>query len=54
MGFGLVIGFNEHLQLVSTSNYNTAADLHTEQITTAHTAPSCACTLVVAPNSDFF
>jgi hypothetical protein len=27
-GFGLVIWFIDHLQVVTTSNYNTAADLH--------------------------
>jgi hypothetical protein len=35
-GFGLVIVFNNHLQVVSTINYYTLADLHTFQSTVAH------------------
>jgi hypothetical protein len=30
-GFWLVIGFIDHLQAVSTNNYNTTADLHNLQ-----------------------
>jgi hypothetical protein len=30
------IGFIDHLQVVTTSNYNTIANFHTLQITTAH------------------
>jgi hypothetical protein len=36
MGFGLVIGFTDHLQIVTTSNYNAIANSHTQQFTTAH------------------
>jgi hypothetical protein len=31
-GFGLVNGFTDHLQVVTTNNYNTTAELHTLQI----------------------
>jgi hypothetical protein len=36
-GFGLDIGFIDHLHVVTTKNYNTIANFHTLQITTAHT-----------------
>jgi hypothetical protein len=35
MGFGMVIGFIEHLKLVITNIYNAAVNLHTLQFTTA-------------------
>jgi hypothetical protein len=35
-GFGREIGFIDHLHVVPTSNYNTIANFHTLQITTAH------------------
>jgi hypothetical protein len=35
MGFGLVIGFTEHLQIVTTSHYSAIANSHTLQFTTA-------------------
>jgi hypothetical protein len=35
MGFGLVNRFIDHLQGVTTNNYNTISDLHTLQITHA-------------------
>jgi hypothetical protein len=35
MGFGLVIGFIEHLLIVTTSNCNTVTSSHTLQFTTA-------------------
>jgi hypothetical protein len=38
MGVGLITGFNEHLQIVSTSR--TIANSHTQQFTTAHTKSS--------------
>jgi hypothetical protein len=36
MWFGLKIGFIDHLQAATTNNYNTIANFHTLQITTAH------------------
>jgi hypothetical protein len=39
-GFGLVIEFTEHLQMVTTSNYNALANSCTIQFTTARTKPS--------------
>jgi hypothetical protein len=40
MGFGLIIGFIELLQLVTTSNYNALANPRTRLLTTAHTKSS--------------
>jgi hypothetical protein len=40
MGFGLVTGLTDLLQIVTTSNYTAIANLHTLQITTAHANPS--------------
>jgi hypothetical protein len=37
MGFGLVIGFTELLQNVTTSKYSAVANSHTLQFTTART-----------------
>jgi hypothetical protein len=36
-GFRFVIGFMDHLQIVTTSNYSAIANLHTQQFTTVHT-----------------
>jgi hypothetical protein len=48
-GFGLDIGFIDHLQVVTTNNYNTIADFHTLQITRAHAVfQSAGSSLVVA------
>jgi hypothetical protein len=33
MGFGLIIGFIEHLYLITTSDYNSLNGLHTLKIT---------------------
>jgi hypothetical protein len=49
MGFGLVTGLMEHLQLITTSNYNGVTERHTLQIATASTT-HC---LVMAPNSGY-
>jgi hypothetical protein len=47
MGFALVIGFIEHLQIVTTSNYSTIANSRTPQFTTAFTKPfRCLSTIV--------
>jgi hypothetical protein len=35
-GIGFETGFTDHLQVVTTSNYNTVTNFHTLQITTAH------------------
>jgi hypothetical protein len=35
-GFGLDIGFTDHLQVVTTNNYSTIANFHTLQVTAAH------------------
>jgi hypothetical protein len=40
MGFGLEMGFIDLVQIITTSNYNAVTNLHTLQITTAHTKPS--------------
>jgi hypothetical protein len=40
MGFGLVIGFIEHLQIINTSNYSAVANSHNLQFTTARTKSS--------------
>jgi hypothetical protein len=40
MGFGLVIGFTEHLQIITTSNYSAIANSHILQFTTARTKSS--------------
>jgi hypothetical protein len=44
MGYGLVIGFIDHLctPLGSTSNYSAIADFHTLQVTAANTKSSPA------------
>jgi hypothetical protein len=39
MGYGLVIGFIEHLQIV-TSNYSAIANLHIQQFITARSKSS--------------
>jgi hypothetical protein len=40
MGFGLEVGFIDHLDIVTTSNYNAITDLHTLQFAAAHAKPS--------------
>jgi hypothetical protein len=54
MGFGLVIGFIDHLQMVITSNYNALANSCTRLLTTAHSKSSHFFTsrfLVTDPNN---
>jgi hypothetical protein len=48
MGFGLVIGFIEHLQIVTTSNYSAITNSHTLQFTTEHTKSSQFVSLAVS------
>jgi hypothetical protein len=58
-GFGLDIGFIDHLQVVTTNNYDIVADFHTLQITTAHAKSFPACSvfarlfLVTASNKGY-
>jgi hypothetical protein len=40
MGFGLVTGFNEHLQIITTKNYSTLTNSTTQLLTMAHTKSS--------------
>jgi hypothetical protein len=42
-GFGLRIGFIDHLQIVITSNYSAIANSHTPQFTVASTKSSWVC-----------
>jgi hypothetical protein len=42
MGFGLIVGFIEHLGLAATNNDNTLTNLRTLEITTAHTKSPCS------------
>jgi hypothetical protein len=39
-GFGFLIGFTEHLQIVTTSNYSYTTNSHSLQYTTARTKSS--------------
>jgi hypothetical protein len=50
MGFRLVIGFIEHLQIVTTNNCSTIANSHTLQFTAACTksSQSAVSSLVIA------
>jgi hypothetical protein len=43
--FGFVLGFFEHLQNVTTSNYSAVAKSHTLQFTTARTTKSSQSTV---------
>jgi hypothetical protein len=50
MGFGLVIAYIEHLQNITTNNYDSLTELHTPKITvtTAHIKSfQCAMSLPV-------
>jgi hypothetical protein len=58
MGFGLVIGYLQRLQIVTTSNYSTLANSCTLRFTAAHTKSSqsvfCSGCQVTDPNSGLF
>jgi hypothetical protein len=56
-GFGLVIGFTDYLQIVTTSNYSAIANSHNLQFTTArtmsfHSAVVTSCCLVTVSKVD--
>jgi hypothetical protein len=55
MGFGFVIGFIDHLQIATTSNYNALANSCPRHLTTAHTKSSqivyTSLFLVMDPNN---
>jgi hypothetical protein len=40
VGFGLVVGFIEHLQIITTNNYSAVTNSHTIQFTMACTKSS--------------
>jgi hypothetical protein len=42
-GFGLEIGFTDHLQVITANHYNTIAHFRTFQITTAHAKSFSVC-----------
>jgi hypothetical protein len=48
VGVGTEIGFIEHLQLVTTSNYNAIANSHTSLITIGHTRSSRSVTVFIS------
>jgi hypothetical protein len=54
MGFGLVIGFIEHLQNVTTSIYSNVTNSHTLQFSTARIKSSqSAVSSLLLPGNDF-
>jgi hypothetical protein len=40
-GFGLDIGFIDHLQIITTNNYNIIANFHTLPVTDIKSSPHC-------------
>jgi hypothetical protein len=50
-GFGLVNRFTDHLQAVTTNNYNTTADFHTKNRSTLKSSQSASISLYLVTAS---
>jgi hypothetical protein len=53
MGFGLVIGFTDHVQVITTNNYNTVADFHTTNHSTLNLLSLLALVFVATLNNGY-